>query len=265
MPSNDPDIRNEPHLLPAHGKNPAHDPAVDAPLGFESKAINFSQNSEEDIDHSVWDEPSLNPQVVATTPESALTYANWLNQRRANWGQWQAWTATLGVILLSCPCAAVAAVISWFAGNHFFVTDVLVACIVAPFLQEIFKIAVPLWIVEKRPYLFTSWFQFFVLALVTGTIFSVVSNFFLSLAVEEITRPFFLFQWLGVLGLNLVTAAIATFGLETIWRKTITSGKPPKLEHGYPWFATAIGLHIAFAVGTTAWFLANDLGRFFHL
>ncbi len=265
MPSNDPDIRNEPHLLPGYGKDPANDPAIDAPLGFDSRAAQFSTHSEEDIDHSVWDEPSLPPAVVDATPESALTYANWIAQRREKWTELQAWTVTLGVVLLSFPCAAIAAIISWVCGNHFLVTDVFVACVAGPILQEICKITVPLWIVEKRPYLFTTWFQFFIFALATATVFSVVTNFFHSLTAKEVSRQFFLFQWVGILGLNLITAAIATFGLETIWRNSINSGKPPKLEHGYPYFATAIGLHIAFAVGSTIWFVANDIKRTFFL
>jgi len=265
MPSNDPDIRNEPHLLPGYGKNPADDPAIDAPLGLDAQPTPFSQHSEEDIDHSVWDEPSLSPDVLDRTPKSALTYANWLSQRRENWSQWQAWTVTLGVILLSIPCAVIAAFISWFSGNHYFVTDVILACIAGPILQEICKIMVPLWIVEKRPYLFTSWFQFFIFALATATVFTAVTNFLSSAMLAEVSQSMFLFQWVGVLGLNLVTAAIATFGLETIWRNAIRTGKPPKLEHGYPYFATAIGLHIAFAVGTTIWFVVNDINRMFFL
>ncbi|QEG22577.1 hypothetical protein [Mariniblastus fucicola] len=264
MPPNDPDIRNEPHLRPGN-VDPNLDPAIDTPLGFNSAAIQFSPSSEEDIDHSVWDEPSLTPAVSASVPDSALTYANWLSQRRESWTQWQAWTVTLGVVLLSVPLAAIAAVISLFSGNQFFVTDVILACIAGPIIQEIFKIMVPLWIVEKRPYFFTTWFQFFVFALVSATVFAAVSNFFLSLAVKEVTRSFFLFQWVGILGLNLITASIATHGLETIWRNTINSGKPPKLDDGYPWFATAIGLHILFAAGTTIWFVVNDLGKFFFL
>ena len=269
MPSNDPDIRHEPHLRPKAQKisyRPADpDPAIDRPLGFDSQPVQFSHHSEEDIDHSVWDEPSLTPTVANSVPKSALTYANWLNQRRENWTQWQAWTTTLGVICLSIPLAALAAVISLISSNHFLVSDVILACIAGPILQEIFKIMVPLWIVEKRPYFFTSWFQFFVFALVTATVFASVTNFFLSLAVEEVSRSFFIFQWVGILGLNLVTAAIATQGLETIWRNTINSGKPPKLDDGYPYFATAIGLHIAFAVGTTIWFAVTEIGKFFHL
>lgn len=265
MPSKDPDIRNEPHLSPADGKNLIHDPAIDPPLGFQPPVRQFSQHSEEDIDHSVWDEPSLVPEVANATPEMALTYANWLNDRRSSWTQGQAWIITLGVILLSIPCAIVAAALSWFSANQFVATDVIVACIAAPILQEIFKIMIPLWIVEKRPYLFTTWFQFFIFALASATIFSAISNFFLALTVEEITTSFFIFQWVGILGLNLVTSVIATHGLETIWRNTIKTGKPPKLEHGYPFFATAIGLHIAFAVGCTVWFVTNDIGRKFFL
>ena len=150
-------------------------------------------------------------------------------------------------------------------GDWLMPVSIILACIAGPILQEIFKIMVPLWIVEKRPYFFTSWFQFFVFALVTATVFASVTNFFLSLAVEEVSMSFFIFQWVGILGLNLITAAIATQGLETIWRNTINSGKPPRLDDGYPYFATAIGLHIAFAVGTTIWFAVTEIGNFFHL
>jgi len=264
MPSNDPDIRNEPHLRP-DALQPKYDPAIDAPLGFNSRPIEFSQQSEEDIDHSVWDEPSLVPEVAAAPPESALTYANWLSQRRESWTTFSAWTVTLGVILLSIPCACVAAVISWTTGNVFVASDIIVACVVAPMLQEICKIAVPLWIVEKRPYFFTTWFQFFIFALASATVFAVVSNLILSLAVPEVTRAIFIFQWIGVLGVNLVTATIATYGLETIWRNCINSGKPPKLDDGYPYFATAIGIHIAFAIGTTIWFFVGGFGRLIPL
>jgi len=264
MPSNDPDINNEPHLRPG-GIVPNYDPAIDAPLGFDSQPRHFSPHSEEDIDHSVWDEPSLTPDVSAATPESALTYANWLTQRRESWTEFNAWTVTLGVTLLSIPMAAIAAVINWTTGNVFMVTDVFIACLAGPMLQEICKIAIPLWIVEKRPYFFTTWFQFFILALVTATVFAAVSNFFLSLIVREVTMPIFLFQWVGILGLNLVTAAISTYGLETIWRNSINSGKPPKLDDGYPYFATAIGLHDVFAIGITVWAIVWDIGRLLSL
>lgn len=264
MPSKDPDIRNEPHLRPGKVVS-GFDPAIDAPLGFNSQPTEFSERSDEDIDHSVWDEPSLTPDVQASTPSSALTYANWLDRRRADWSEFNAWTVTLGVVMLSLPLAAVAAIISWTTGNVFFVSDVFVACLAGPMLQEICKIAVPLWIVEKRPYFFTTWFQFFVLALATATAFAVVSNFILTLVVREITMPIFLFQWVGVLGLNLITAAISTYGLETIWRNSINSGKPPKLDDGYPYFATAIGLHVVFAIGITIWAIASNINRFLTL
>jgi len=264
MPSNDLDIRNEPHLRPRTNE-PVFDPAIDAPLGFDSQATQFSPYSEEDIDHSVWDEPSLTPAVAAVTPESALTYANWLNQRRESWTPFNAWTVTLGVILLSFPMAVAAAFINWTTGNVFLVTDVFVACVAGPMLQEICKIAVPLWIVEKRPYFFTTWFQFFIFALVTATVFAAVTNFIFSLVIRESSMGIFMFQWVVVLGLNLVTASISTYGLETIWRNSINNEKPPKLDDGYPYFATAIGLHVVFAIGITIYIIAWDINRLLSL
>lgn len=247
MPSNDPDIRNEPHLRPG-GVLPNYDPAIDAPLAFNPHPKQFSPHSEEDVDHSVWDEPSLTPAVTAAIPESALTYANWLNERRENWSEFNAWTITLGTTLLSFPAAAFAAVLCFLTGNAFIASNVFVAFFGGPILQEICKIAIPLWIVEKRPYFFTTWFQFFAFGIATAIAFSVVSNFMVSLIVEENTLPIFLMQWVGILGLNLFTAAISTYGLEKIWRNCINSGNPPKIDDGYRYFLVSIGVHVLFAV-----------------
>lgn len=240
---------------------PNFDPAIDAPLGLDSAAVQFSVASEEDIDHSVWAEPSLNSDVAAAIPESALTYKKWIDQRVESWSEFSAWTVTLGVVSLTIPCAALAAIISWMTSNLFAISDLIIACFLGPMLQELCKILIPLWIVEKRPYFFTTWFQFVLIAIVTALSFSVVSNFFLSLVVGEVTTSIFLFQWVGVLGLNLITASIANFGLEKIWRTSIKHGQPPRLEIGYPYFATAIGLHVAFAIGWVIWIFAAGLDR----
>ena len=268
MPSNDPDIRNEPHLQPRAAKLPEFDPAIDAPLGFDSKVIGFSIDSDQDVDHSVWDEPSLTPEVAAQVPRSALTYANWLNTKTDAWSQGNAWVATLGIAALSVPCASLAAIVSWTLGNIFVVSDIIVACLVGPTLQEICKILIPLWVVEKRPYFFTAWFQFFLIAIVTAMSFTVVSNLFLSFAVDaaeiKIDRgKLFVFQWVGVLGLNLITATIAAFGLERIWKASVRNSQPPQLTNGYPFFATAIGLHIVFAIGSTIWIFTSGDDRLF--
>ena len=267
MPSNDPDIRNEPHLRQGSGV-PNLDPAIDPPLGLNREAIGFSLASDEDIEHSVWNEPSLAPQVAAQIPESALTYANWLDQRRESWTQLNAWCVTLAIAALSVPCAMLAVIVQWTTGNIFVVSNVIVACLIGPTLQEICKVLIPLWVVEKRPYFFTAWFQFFLIAIVTATSFTVVSNFFLSLALdtselEVDPQKLFLFQWVGVFGLNLITATVAAFGLEKIWRASLRDRRPPKLENGFPFFATAIGFHIAFAVGATIWVFSSGAIRLF--
>lgn len=271
MRSNDPDINNEPHRqlsgLPTENL-PRFDPAIDPPLGFDSKVVEFSLDSEQDIDHSVWDEPSLATQLTGQVPESALTYASWLASRTEAWTQGNAWATTLGIASLSIPCAAIAAIVSWTMGNIFVVSDILVACLVGPVVQEICKIVVPLWVVEKRPYFFTGWFQFFVIAMVTALSFSVVSNLFLSFAIEATEIKIepvkqFAFQWVGVLGLNLITATVAGFGLEKIWKACVRSSQPPQLGHGYPFFATAIGLHVIFSIGSTIWIFTCGHQRLF--
>jgi hypothetical protein len=262
-PSNDPDINMEPHLRARYEQVPPVDPAIDAPLGMSPNIRSFSDKSEEDIDHSVWDEPSLRPEIASNPPDEALTYANWLNQRTSSFSAKESWLVTLGVILLSGPCAILLSLFAGVVSSQYQVANVVLVCLVSPLLQEIFKIIIPLWIVEKRPYLFKSWFQFFLCAVASATIFASVTNVMLALPFEEVSRPFFLFMWCGILGMHLITTCIATQGLETIWLNTHNSGKPPKLEHGYPYFITAIGIHVVFAVGCTVYIVAFEIKTLF--
>lgn len=248
-PSKDPDVFNEPHLqAQLSGTNPptphgadhvAHEPA----LSNKSRAL-------DSIEHSVWDEPSVALDPSDPASQDALTYRRFLDGRIRATSEIDSWIVTLGLMLLAGPVAAIASILFLAGGGQQGLASVTVMCIISPLLQEMFKIMIPLWIAEKRPWLFKSWFQFFLIGLTTGTIFAVVNNWFLAWILPDTTAAF-LFLWIGVLGLHLIMTTISMTGVERIWRQTLAQSEPPRVEIGYPFFITAIGIHIVFSIAYT--------------
>ena len=238
-PSHDPSIENEPHL---QGRSVAPDP-TDRPLGMNAIAPTFSKYSEEDIDHSVFDEPALSSELSGPTDADSLTYANWLEERKSGWSQGRAWVTAILVALLAGPWGLLGSLIGQMGSSA---VDFFVACLIVPVCQEIFKIAIPLWIVEKRPYVFTGWFQLFLCAICSATFFASVHNLVLQVADPGMSQGMFIQQWTGFLLMHLVASTLAAIGLEKIWRRSLATGRPPKLEHGFNWFVMAIGLNVAY-------------------
>ena len=168
-PSKDPSIENEPHFQRRNQPEPKPakpGPASDAPDGLHVPAPVFSKHSNEHIDYSVWDEPGVSGMVGKPSPD-ALTYDNWLRDKQAQWSQGKAWIAAAIVALLSAPWAFLIVGLSGFETGYqgssggAVAVGALVACGFIPLIQEIAKIALPLWVVvhatfatnykEKRP------------------------------------------------------------------------------------------------------------------
>jgi len=253
MPSKDPDVFNEPHLrarLADSNQLPPDQVADEPVLANQAKAPDA-------IEHSVWDEPSLTAQA---SPD-ALTWRKHLDEKNKSTSAVDSWIVTMGVLLLTGPVAALTSLLFFLGSGQHGLTSVTMMCIVSPLLQEMFKIMIPLWITEKRPWLFKSWFQFFLIALTTGTIFALV-NIFLVLWFLPDTTMTFVFKWIIVMGLHLITTTISMTGVERIWRQTNAEGKPPRVEVGYPFFITAIGIHMAFAIAYTVVLVVYEINHY---
>ena len=181
-PSKDHSVFSEPHLQ-APQKHGDIDPIVDPPAGFNVPAPVFSNQSMDHVDYSVYDEPGVAGMIGKAEPH-ALTYANWLTANMAGWSQSKAWAVTLIVSMLSGPWAILALCISFFEFGNYQSTgyyrafDFLMVCAFIPLAQEIAKIALPLWVVEKRPFYFTGWFQIFFCSLASATVFVTIYNLF---------------------------------------------------------------------------------------
>lgn len=256
-PSKDPSVNHEPHLGKLPPSKPT--PGVEQPEGLNIPAPQFSSTAQDHVDYSVWDEPALGDLAGKPKPGD-LTYENWLSVRVDSWSQGNAWAATLVIGVLSGLWALGAAMFGGYtlAGEaNVGVFGFLVVCGFAPLAQEICKVAIPLWVVEKRPYYFTGWFQIFLCSIMSATIFVAVNNAVSLFFIPPESRFGLMFFWSAYLLMHVICSALAAFGIERIWHSTMSTMRPPKMELGYPWFMSAFLVHAAFATGL---FLYRVLG-----
>ncbi len=229
-------------------RNSSHQPN-DAPLGFDSTVEHVSENIDETVDRSVWDEPGLGS-FAEGTPNDALTYSRWLAARIHTWTQGKAWLMAIGIALLSGPWALLTSLLYFFQMNGNTAGGAIVLCGFVPLVQQISKIAIMLWVIEKRPYFFTGWFQIFFCAIASSVVFVTVLN--LIEGMMPIPSPTaeidWMIAWTVFFAMHLVTSFLSSIGLEKVWRGCITGLKPPKLETGYRWFMAAYLLHVVYAV-----------------
>lgn len=239
-PSRDPNIQYEPHL-----QKRIYDAQPDeAPFGMNVRARPLSGEKIDDVEHTVWDEPALS-ELGGKPPLEGLTYRKWLAENMSQWSQGKAWSVTLVVALLIAPSwAMITTVIGWvFSGGQYQHLHALGA---QPLLEEICKIAVPLWIVEKRPYFFTGWFQIFFCALGSAALFAAMFLPLIWLGLSDFPNaPIVIFLYFLMHG---VTGTLASIGLEKVWRRAIFLKERPQLTDGAVWFMSAYLVHLVWAV-----------------
>lgn len=197
-----------------------------------------------DVEHTVWDEPSLSPDLAGGTPEDALTWRSWYDRHAAATSLIDTWLITTLVIIVSAPLALFTA---WFrfGGSAF---DLLVVVLIVPATEEILKVALPLWIVEKRPYLYRAPFQILLCAVVSGLFFGAARYVFTfrlfvpgaGLAANRETL-------MSVVTMHTVCSAFAAFGLIRIWSRAVGNRQPPNLTDGGVWGSLAVALHVGYA------------------
>ena len=164
-------------------------------------------------------------------------------------------SVTLIVAFLSGPWALLVLCLSCFefgsgqSAGFYRAFDFLVVFAFVPLAQEMAKIALPLWVVEKRPFYFTGWFQIFFCSLASATVFVTIYNLLGQFFFPPESQFEMLFFWTVFLLMHLVCATLSATGLERIWHSTISARKQPRMELGYPWLMAAFLVHVIYASG----------------
>jgi len=253
--SNDPkgSIEYEPHLQ-------ADAYEVD-PTEAKARRLLASETARANIDdvvqHTVWDEPVLSDALLGPADGPRLTYSEWLDWRIATTPSTRTWFVTLAIVLAAGPWGALGALFENMTAG---VWGWIAAVIVAPVVEETMKVAIALWVIEKRPYLFRNSAQILLCALAGGLAFAFLENLiYLNFTIpgsreavgSESARSVVTaasidlatWRWTICTSLHATCSFLAGLGLARMWSQATSHRIRPKIVHAAPMIIIAMVVH----------------------
>ncbi len=248
------DVANEPHLNPA---GVARDASAEAQgpacwrcgysrVGVGGDAVCPECGSvairpqEGDPDASVWEEPTTSGVLAGRAPEDALTYARWLDARVAERDVGTSWALTGLIALGAGPFAVMGAF--WGAGQTVF--SVLALVVFGPMVEEVVKLALPTYVVERRPYLFLSRVQILLCGGCAGLVFSIIENLlYLYVYVPNPSAELVLWRWTVCVALHVGCSMIGAIGLASVWREGMADKRRPDVARAARWVMLGTVVH----------------------
>ena len=199
-----------------------------------------------DPENSVWDEPGLSRELAGKTPQNAVTWLNWYRTQAAQTTASTTWIVTLAVALSSGVCAIFGAIVLQLSISNQF----LITVVAAPITEEIMKIALVVWICEKRPWLFKSRAQILICGLAAGLVFAAIENV-IYLSFGASTPGLAAWRWTVCVLLHTTCSLIASIGVAKIWTEFQRQERMPQLVDGSYWFIGAMILHGTYNLSVT--------------
>lgn len=239
-PEKDPSVASEPHFQQRGHRG--DDSSPETP-GLQPDVGHLA--ADDLAEHSVWDEPGVSPELAGKAPVGAATYAAWLGERRAAATKGRSWAVTLLTALVAGPLAILGTFLGGSSsGVALGATGIMGVVVFGPLLEEVMKNASALWIVESRPYLFSSRCQIAICTLASGAVFAVMENLlYLHVYVSDPSPQLVRWRWTVCVALHMGCALVAGLGTMRIWQNTMQSLARPHLSQGAPYLAAAIVLH----------------------
>jgi hypothetical protein len=237
-------------------REPSRDPGVLHEPQFRSEPLDLEQSDDLgdepvragtpsgiDVEGSVRDEPSLAWNAEGTARVHG--YADLLEQRRrATPAAWR-WATVAALALASGPFGIFGAFWSVLGGATGL--GYLAVVVVAPVVEEMTKIALLLWVAEKRPWLLPGVGAIVLSGFLAGAGFGAIENIvYLEVYFPDRAAGIAPWRWLATAPMHAVASAIAATGVARMWRDGLRREAPPSIPLASPWIVAAIVLHAAF-------------------
>lgn len=193
-----------------------------------------------DPDASVWEEPTTSASLAGATPDDALTYARWLDARLEERDVGRSWALT-GLIAISAgPFAVLGAF--WGAGQSLF--SVLAIVVFGPIVEEVCKLALPTYVVERKPHLFLSSSQILICGGCAGLAFAIIENLiYLNVYFPAPSRELVVWRWTVCVALHVGCSMVGAMGLARAWREGMASKRRPDAALAARWVIGAAVIH----------------------
>jgi hypothetical protein len=233
----DPSVFAEPHLRDGHAPDPSEAKA--------EAALAHRKPADDEAEHTVWDEPGIAPELAGSPSTDDVTYARWLDRRRAETSPERSWAVTLGLMLAGGPWAVLGAM--YGSGQTF--SSIVAIVFVAPLVEELMKVAAALTVVERRPFLFRNPAQILLCCVGAGAAFAALENLLYTYAYIPAatgaapTAGMLAWRWGVCTALHMGCAFIGGLGLVRIWRDVWERKARARLPLGFPCLVIAIAVH----------------------
>jgi protease prsW family protein len=240
-PSHDPSISHEPHLQGSDFETDASEHNVQRKTEGPSRAP-ASEN--EQVEHTVWDEPGLSKELAGETPVGELTYPTWLETRQRETSAGTTWLVTLGVSLLAGPWAILGAFINPLVSGGSTAFGIGAIIIFGPVIEEMLKVGTALILIEKRPFLFRSPVQILICVLAGAGVFAVIENIlYLYVYVPDGPEGLAQWRWTICVFLHMGCTLIAGMGLIRMWQDVWRRRGRPRIAIAFPYLVIAMVVH----------------------
>ena len=234
-PPTDPSLAGEPHL---RGGGPRPDPSERR--ARKTLRPGRTPSEDEQAEQSVWDEPGLSAELAGKPAPGAVTYAAWLEKRRAGTTAARSWRTVFLVALLSGPWAVLGAF--WGSGQTVF--SIVILTVFGPVVEETMKLAAASYVTEKKPFLFRSAGQIALCAFASGVCFAALENLlYFNVYIPEPSSRLVVWRWTICVTMHAGCSAIAGLGLIRIWRDTWRRRARPRLTLGAQYLGAAVVIH----------------------
>ena len=231
-PPRDPSVFDEPHLTGDF----APDPSEMHVAGQPQEPV----TSEGRADHNVWDEPGMDGGLAGVAPSGTGRFAELLEARQAETGFAKSWLVTLGVALAAGPWAVLGA----FYGSGQTVFSFLAIVAIGPMVEEVMKVALALWVVERKPWLFRGRFQILAVGLLAGLSFASLENLvYLYIYIPDPSPEIVAWRLTVCTALHVGCSVIAAMGLMKAWQGAVTERRRADLTIAFPYIITAVVIH----------------------
>jgi hypothetical protein len=209
----------------------------DEPVRAES--VDESMQPDGERGNSVRDEPSLAWSAVAQADGTG--FAGMLDERLASTGCVARWMTVLLLALGAGPFGVFAALWAGLAADGG--VGSLSIIVTAPALEEMTKIALLLWVVERRPWLLPSAGAVLLTGFLSGAVFGAIENvIYLEVYFPDQAQEIAPWRWFATAPMHAIASTIAAIGVARVWRDRT----PARLALAFPWIVTAMVLHGAF-------------------
>ncbi len=235
-------MTREPHL---RGITPEADPSEQRAARVLAGETPDRQST---VEQSVWEEPGRSREL-SRRPADAVSRVQWLQGRRQRVSAARSWAVTLGVALAAAPFS----ITGLLLGGGATAFSIMAIVVFGPLAEEMMKVALPLYVAERRPYLFRGKAQIALCGLLSGLAFASVENLlYLEVYIPDPSPLLVQWRWTVCVALHTGCTLINCLGVMRIWQAAWEppAGGAPRVGNvvglGYPYAVAAAVIHGAY-------------------